>query len=144
MKTATVFLLLAFGGAASVTAGDKPKERAKEEMKFGVNAAKRGYWLEALERFERADQLVPNRPHILNNIAVALEASGSFEEAMLAYQTAVEMSPNDRVVQRNFAQYKEFYTTYIAPPPPVVEEEEPEKEGEEGEGETEDEAGGRE
>jgi Flp pilus assembly protein TadD len=127
--------------APASDAGDKPKERAKEELKFGVSAAKRGYWLEALTRFEKADELVPNQSHVLNNVAVSLEASGRFEEALLAYETATAIAPSDRVLQRNFAQFKEFYTTYVAPPPKSEDKEgaDEEKEDDETEGSTEDE-----
>ncbi len=89
-------------GAGPVWAGDSAKGRAADEMKWGYKAAKRGYWLEALDRFEKADRLTPNQARILNNIAVALEASGQFEEAMVAYKSALDVAPNDKVLRRNF------------------------------------------
>lgn len=107
-------LLLQLFGAAAVSAGDPAKERARDQMKWGYDAARRGYWLEALDRFERANNLTPGQPRILNNIAVALEASGRFEEALLAYETALAVAPNDRVLRRNFAQFREFYDSQIA------------------------------
>ncbi len=55
-------------------------------MEWGYKAARRGYWQEALLRFEHANQLTPDRPRILNNIAVAQEANGLFEQALLTYQ----------------------------------------------------------
>lgn len=100
--------------AAPSIAGDKVASEAKEELKFGLDAAKRGYWLEALSRFERANELVPGQPHVLNNIAVALEAAGRFEEALVTYETAREIAPNDSVLSRNFSQFKEFYDEYVA------------------------------
>jgi hypothetical protein len=54
----------------------------------------------------------------MNNIAVALEASGRFAEALLVYETALSVAPNDRVLRRNYSQFKEFYETRVAPPPP--------------------------
>jgi len=114
--------LLAVMTAALSMAGDSSREQAKEQLTFGLNAAKRGYWLEALSRFERANELVPNRVNVLNNIAVALEAAGRFEEAMATYETAMEIAPNDRVLRRNFGQYKEFYDEYLAAPPPKEDE----------------------
>jgi Flp pilus assembly protein TadD len=95
-------------------AGDPARKQASEQVKRGYQAAREGYWLEALYRFERADTLTPNQPRILNNIAVALEASGRFEEALVAYQTALEVAPNDRVLRRNFGQFKEFYDAQVA------------------------------
>jgi tetratricopeptide (TPR) repeat protein len=118
MTVGLIVGVLAVMAAVSSPAGDSSKEEAKEQMKFGLNAAKRGYWLEALSRFESANELVPGRVNVLNNIAIALEAAGRFEEAMVTYQTAVEIAPNDSVLRRNFSQFKEFYEEYVAPPPP--------------------------
>lgn len=111
---ASVLLIAQILGSSPVWAGDSAKDRASDQMKWGYQAARRGYWLEALDRFERANQLTPGQPRILNNIAVALEASGRFEEALLAYETALAVAPSDRVLQRNFAQFKEFYDAQIA------------------------------
>jgi tetratricopeptide (TPR) repeat protein len=115
--------LLTVMTAVPSTAGDSARGEAKEEMKFGLNAAKRGYWLEALSRYERANELVPGQVNVLNNIAVALEAAGRFEEALVTYETATEISPNDRVLRRNFSQFREFYDEYVSPPPPTEDEE---------------------
>ena len=115
--------LLAVMAAVPSTAGDSARGDAKEEMKFGLNAAKRGYWLEALSRYERANELVPGRVNVLNNIAIALEAAGRFEEALVTYETAIEIAPNDRVLRRNFTQFREFYDEYVAPSPPTEDEE---------------------
>ena len=121
MVVSLVAVLLAMMPAAPSTAGDSEKGVAKEQMKFGLNAAKRGYWLEALSRFESANDLVPGRANVLNNIAVALEAAGRFEEALVTYETAMEIAPNDSVLRRNFSQFKEFYEEYLAPPGPKEE-----------------------
>jgi tetratricopeptide (TPR) repeat protein len=98
-------------------AGDSASKQAKDQMKWGLEAARHGYWLEALNRFQRADRLVPNRSKVLNNIAVALEASGRFEDALSAYESALAVAPNDAVVRRNFTQFKEFYDSNVAPIP---------------------------
>lgn len=100
-------------GAAPIMAGDSAKGRAADQMKWGFQAAKRGYWLEALDRFEKANNLTPNQARILNNIAVSLEASGRFEEAREAYETALGVAPNDKILRRNFARFKEFYDAQV-------------------------------
>lgn len=104
-------------GAGPVAAGDQAKGQAADQMKWGYQAAKRGYWLEALNRFEKANQLTPNQPRILNNIAVALEASGRFDEALVAYESALGVAPNDKVLRGNFARFREFYDTQVNPKP---------------------------
>jgi len=132
-----VLLFALFLGATSVWAGYPAKERASDPLKWGYEAARRGYWLEALDRFEKANDLTPGQPRILNNIAVALEASGRFEEALLAYETALAVAPNDRILRGNFSQFKEFYAAQIAIEEPPDEAAgdvmpQPEEQGEEG------------
>jgi tetratricopeptide (TPR) repeat protein len=132
------FVLIGLALAWVLPAGAGPSEKkAKEQMKFGYKAAKRGYWLEALDRFERANGLTPDQPRILNNIAVALEASGRFEEALVTYEEALTLAPNDRVLRRNFAAFQEFYRSQVAIPELEVEE----PEDPDGEKKSEDEAG---
>ena len=110
----TLVLAVLFSGGEALAKNPQAKQ-AEEEMEFGYKAARRGYWQEALERFELADELTPNQPRILNNIAVALEASGRFEEALVAYETALGVAPNDKVLRRNFARFKEFYDAQVNP-----------------------------
>jgi Flp pilus assembly protein TadD len=102
--------------AGAVVAGDPSAKEARAEMEWGFKAARRGYWLEALRRFEHANELTPDQPRILNNIAVALEANGLFEEALLTYQTGIAINPGDQALRRNYERFQEFYSTYIAPP----------------------------
>jgi Flp pilus assembly protein TadD len=117
--------LLAFAAgsvAAPAVAAGKPAKQAEDQVNRGYRAAKRGYWQEALFRFERANALTPDEPRILNNIAVALEASGRFEEAMAAYETALAVAPNDRVLRQNYSRFKEFYDAQVAPLKPAEEQ----------------------
>ena len=103
-------------------AGDAAEKQASEQIQRGYTAARQGYWLEALFRFERANALTPNQPRILNNIAVSLEASGRFEEALATYETALSVAPNDQVLRRNFSRFKEFYEAQVKPPTAPVED----------------------
>jgi tetratricopeptide (TPR) repeat protein len=95
-------------------AGNPRAKQAGEEMEFGYKAARRGYWQEALERFELADELTPNEARILNNIAVALEANGRFEEARTTYQVALSIDPGNTRLQANYARFQEFFATFVA------------------------------
>lgn len=112
---ATVIIAMV-AGAGPALASKSPAKQASEQVNRGYKAAKSGYWQEALFRFERANELTPNDPRVLNNIAVALEASGRFEEAMVAYQTALAVAPNDRVLRENYSRFKEFYETQVLEP----------------------------
>lgn len=85
---------------------------ANDEMRAGVKAASRGYWQEALFRFERARVLRPDDSEVLNNIAVALEVAGRYEEALTTYKQAIEKDPSNRSLKKNYSRFAEFYTSY--------------------------------
>ena len=126
MAIAGAVVLALVLGAPLARAGDSDKKEASAEMKFGYKAAKRGYWQEALMRFQHANELTPDQPRILNNIAVAQEANGMYEQALLTYQEGLAIDSGDNALRRNYSRFQEFYTSYIAPP------EDTENEGKEG------------
>ncbi|MCU0304032.1 MAG: tetratricopeptide repeat protein [Thermoanaerobaculales bacterium] len=113
IATIVVALAVAIAGGPA-TAGNPPAKQAREELEFGYKAAKRGYWQEALERFRLADELTPNQPRILNNIAVALEANGRFDEALEVYRSGLALDPNDPALVKNLSRLEEFYAAHLA------------------------------
>lgn len=117
--------------AGAVPAKNPQAKQAKEELEFGYKAAKRGYWQEALERFEIADELTPNQPRILNNIAVALEANGRFDEARQVYQAGLALDPRNSALRRNFERFEEFFDAFVAADDEEKDAEAPEQEREE-------------
>ena len=110
--------------ATSAFAGDSAKKEASADMEWGFKAARRGYWQEALVRFQHANELTPNQPRILNNIAVAQEANGLYEQALLTYETGLAIDPGNNALRRNFARFQEFYAGYVAPPEDIKETDE--------------------
>ena len=115
-KVVSALALATVISSGSAVAGDANAKEASAEMKWGFKAARRGYWQEALMRFEHANELTPNQPRILNNIAVAQEANGLYELALLTYQEALTLEPNNTALRRNYTRFQEFYATYIAVP----------------------------
>ena len=107
---------------ATAVAGDPNAKQAGAEMEWGFKTARRGYWQEALLRFEHANELTPNQPRILNNIAVAQEANGLFEMALLTYQEGLALAPDNNALRRNYMRFQEFYASYIAPPVEAADE----------------------
>jgi tetratricopeptide (TPR) repeat protein len=85
-------------------------------MEAGYKAARRGYWQEALLRFETANALRPQDGRVLNNLALALEAVGRYEEALATYERGLTIDPGDRNLKRNHARFKELYASLIAEP----------------------------
>lgn len=100
------------GGPAPATAFDTT---AGDQLDFGVQMARRELWNEALFRFRQAAEQDPNNPKIVNNLAVACEATGRFEEALRYYQQALRISPTDRTVRGNYSRFVEFYES-LKPP----------------------------
>lgn len=82
------------------------------QLDFGVEMARRGLWSEALFRFKRAHELNPSDARILNNMAVAYEALGQFDNALRHYQDAVKADPTNRDLKRNYARFVEFYRAF--------------------------------
>jgi tetratricopeptide (TPR) repeat protein len=83
-----------------------------EQIDFGVEMARRGLWSEALFRFERAAEIDPASFRALNNLAVAYEANGRFEDALETYRRALRLQPDNRELRRNYARFVEFYQSF--------------------------------
>lgn len=116
IRVGATLVLVTIISAGAVFAGNPDAKEASAEMKWGFKAARQGYWQEALMRFEHANELTPNQPRILNNVAVAQEANGLFEMALLTYQEGLSLDPKNNALRRNYMRYQEFYANYIAPP----------------------------
>jgi tetratricopeptide (TPR) repeat protein len=97
--------------AASVEAREKAP-RAQDQVEFGVNMAQRGLWSEALFRFRQAERLGDNRASVLNNIAVAYEALGLFDQAETYYKKALDVDPRNVGLKRNYSRFVEFYQSF--------------------------------
>lgn len=96
-------ILVACGG------GYGRPDSAQSQLSFGVDMAKRSLWSEALFRFHQAERLDPNNPRALNNLAVAYEAIGEYQQALEYYQKALKVSPDNRDLRANYSRFVEFY-----------------------------------
>ena len=90
-------------------AADAPVVGAKseDELKFGIDVARKGLWSEARFRFEKAVALAPNNAEALNNLAIALEQQGAFEDARAAYEKALKLKPGNIYIQQNYDLFRE-------------------------------------
>jgi Flp pilus assembly protein TadD len=102
MRALVVFLLVL--GAGGTLAAE---ESADRQVAFGLKVAQKGLWQEARFRFERATQLEPSNASALNNLAVALEQMGEFEEARKAYEKALSLKAGDIYIQQNYDLFRE-------------------------------------
>jgi Flp pilus assembly protein TadD len=114
-------LLFAFAVSLSGCAST-PEEasQAADQKAYGAKMAQHGFWREARFRFERAAKMVPDDPEILNNLAVACEATGETARALAAYKRALELKPDDARIKRNYARFAEYYTALQRASGPTV------------------------
>lgn len=98
-----LLLLPFFLSPVSAPAADK----SAKEVKFGIDVAQKGMWNEALFRFQKAATEDPQNPSALNNLAVALEQIGDFEQAREKYERALELKPDDLYIQQNYDLFRE-------------------------------------
>ena len=98
------FALLFF---ATVAAAEN-RDAAKEQVEFGIKVAQNGLWREALYRWERAVQLDPTYAEAWNNLAIAYEHAGRFDDARKAYETAIKLDPKNMLIQQNYDLFKEI------------------------------------
>jgi Flp pilus assembly protein TadD len=99
VTVAALLLLLLAPAAAESSSGD--------EVRFGIEVARKGLWQEARFRFEKAAHLDPGNASALNNLAVALEQQGDFEKAREAYEKALKLKPNHIYIQQNYDLFRE-------------------------------------
>lgn len=97
---------------AGCASSGRDLSKARDEMEVGVEAGQRGYWREALFRFERAQKASPDDPEVLNNVAVALEAVGRYDDALATYKKALAVAPKNQTLRRNYARFAEFFTSF--------------------------------
>lgn len=79
---------------------------AQNQMQFGLKAAKEDLWDEAVFRWKKVVTADPNSSAAHNNLAVAYERRGLWEEAEKEYQIAVRLSPRNEYIQANYEKFK--------------------------------------
>jgi Tfp pilus assembly protein PilF len=106
--------MILLGGILAIAAGcssSKPDERWKAQKAYGARMAQKGFWREALFRFQHAAAERPDDPQIQNDLAVAYESVGETARALAAYKRALELAPEDPKIKRNYARFAEYYTS---------------------------------
>ena len=77
---------------------------------FGIRAAQKDLWNEAIFRWEKAVRSNPNSAAAHNNLAVAYEKKGLIEKAKKEYEIAIKLSPNHAQIKSNYQNFKEYYS----------------------------------
>ena len=108
MPLKALVLLVALAVAApAVYAGDARSD-AKAQVEFGIKVAQNGLWKEAQYRWEKAVELDPGYAEAWNNLAIAYEQAGRFDDARKAYETAIKLDPKNMLIRQNYDLFKEI------------------------------------
>ena len=94
--------------AATAVARAQDRGKSKEQIEFGIKVAQNQLWNEALYRWQKATELDPTYAAAWNNLAVAYEHEGKFEEAKKAYEKALALEPKNLMIRQNYDLFKEI------------------------------------
>lgn len=78
----------------------------RSDFEFAGKLAKEGLWQEATYRLQKALAAGNDSAALHNNMAVALESLGRYEEAQRQYELALKLAPGHPQIQSNFSQFK--------------------------------------
>ncbi len=104
-STLATLALVLFGLTAHPLADDASDARA--QVRFGNDVAKLGLWKEALYRFQRAVGLDPTNAAAWNNLGICYEHQGRMEDAGEAYETALDLDPDNLTIETNYDLFLE-------------------------------------
>ena len=88
-------------GASGVASAQDARKQAQSQVEFGIAVAQRGLWQEAVFRWERASEIDPTYAAAFNNLGIAYEQLGKFEQAL-------ELEPQNLSIQQNYDLFKEI------------------------------------
>lgn len=103
LRSLTVLLILILAGCGA------RRNLIEEYNDFAIRAAKAGLWREAAFRWEKIVQMNPKDARAHNNLAVAYEALGRYDDAEREYQKALELDPGNKAIQRNYINFKQVH-----------------------------------
>ena len=104
-KTSAAATVLALLGISLVFGCAGP--RLTDQVGFGVWAANNELWEEAIFRWKKVLAQDPRSVAAHNNLAVAYEKKGLWEEARKEYEAALKLAPDNPWVKRNFKRFQE-------------------------------------
>ncbi len=106
IRTLALACVLAVG--VPVLAEADERSDAQAQVDFGIVVAQRGLWNEAIYRWERASEIDPSYAAAWNNLGIAYEHQGSFDKARDAYEMALELEPDNVMIQQNYDLFREI------------------------------------
>ena len=96
--------VLVLAGAAWLGACRTPP--GPPDLRLGVEATRDGRWDEAVALWTKTLAADPSSAAAHNNLAVAYERLGRFEEARAEYEAALKLAPGDSRIRENFRRFQ--------------------------------------
>jgi tetratricopeptide (TPR) repeat protein len=106
MKKETARFLLAAALAAAVFSGCGGSF-VKNQLRAGIWASEKDLWDEAAFRWKKVLSQDPNSVAAHNNLAVACEKRGLWDEAEKEYELASKLDPKNTQIKFNYDRFKE-------------------------------------
>lgn len=106
-KQLTPFLFLAALILISFYGCSRPL--SENQLHFGIEAAQNDLWDEAIFRWKKVLLSNPQSSAAHNNLAVAYEKKGLWEEAKKEYEAALKLTPQNTYIKTNFQNFKKHY-----------------------------------
>lgn len=78
-----------------------------DQVNFGIWAAEKELWDEAIFRWQKALLIDPGSVAAHNNLAVAYEKKGLWEEARREYEIALKLAPQNSWLKANYQSFKD-------------------------------------
>ena len=101
-------VVVVISAAAPAVARADARADSREQVEFGIRVAQNGLWNEALYRWQKAVEIDPSYAAAWNNLAIAYEHEGKFEEAKKAYEKALQLDPKNLLIRQNYDLFKEI------------------------------------
>jgi Flp pilus assembly protein TadD len=93
-----LILILSSQGCASLG--------SRNQMSFGIEAARNQLWDEAIFRWKKILQENPNSASAHNNLAIAYEKKGFWDDAEKEYLQALKIDPENDRIQSNYKKFQ--------------------------------------
>ena len=100
----TLLLAFSFSGCS--------RQLADNQIQFGVQAAQKELWDEAIFRWKKVIESNPNSAAAHNNLAVAYEKKGLWDEAKKEYEIALKISPENKHIKSNYENFIKNYESF--------------------------------
>lgn len=100
----SALLALSFVGCA--------RQLLDNQLIFGIQAAQQDLWEEAIFRWKKVILSNPKSAAAHNNLAVAYEQKGLWEEAKQEYETALKLNPGNRYIKSNYQNFKNNFESF--------------------------------